>query len=182
MSTTFTKIGFIGLGVMGGPECSNLVRKSGLPVVVFDMDPAKVATLVELGATAAASVAEIAETCDVVVLSLPGRPQVDAVVRGESGLLPHLRAGQVIVDLSTSPVDLVQELGALLAGLGATFVDAPVARTRQAAIDGTLSIMVGADDEATFAAVEPLLRSLAGLLRQFPADPPVAAPAELQPA
>ena len=158
---TFRRIGFIGLGVMGGPESTNLVRKAGLPVTVFDTDETKVAALVAEGATAAGSIAEIAEACDVILLSLPGRPQVEAVVRGEGGLSPHLRSGQTVIDLSTSPVDLVQDLGSELAKKGVVFVDAPVARTRQAAIDGTLSIMVGAPDDAVFAQVEPLLACMA---------------------
>lgn len=157
----FSRIGFIGLGVMGSAQSANLVRRSGLPVSVFDQDPGKVAALVAEGATAAGSVGEIAQTCDVVFLSLPGRPQVDAVVRGEGGLLSSLAAGQVVVDLSTSPVELVQQLAVALAERGARYVDAPVARTRQAAIDGTLSIMVGADDRSTFERVEPLLRCMA---------------------
>lgn len=158
---TFSSLGFVGLGVMGSAQCANLVRKAGVPVAVYDTDPAKVAALVEQGATAATSLAELARTTDAILLSLPGRPQVEAVVRGEGGLLSGLRPGQVVVDLSTSPAELAQELGAALAERDAIFVDAPVARTRQAAIDGTLSIMVGASDRATFELVEPVLRCMA---------------------
>ena len=72
-------IGFIGLGVMGSGMCSNVVRKSGAPVHVFDMAPGAVAEQVAGGAIAAASVAEVARAADVICLSLPGGKQVAAV-------------------------------------------------------------------------------------------------------
>ena len=161
MTIEFETVGFIGLGVMGAPECSNILRKSGSRVIVYDTDPEKSAALESEGADVAESIAEIAREADVIVLSLPGGPQVDAVVRGAGGLLESLRPGQVVVDLSTSPVDLVQQLAIDLAESGAQFIDAPVARTRQAAIDGTLSIMVGAPTREAFDSVEPLLRCMA---------------------
>lgn len=161
MSIDFETVGFIGLGVMGGPECSNILGKSGARVIVYDTDPQKTAVLESEGADVAESIAEIAREADVIVLSLPGGPQVDAVVRGPGGLLESLRPGQFVVDLSTSPVDLVQQLAIDLAEVGAQFIDAPVARTRQAAIDGTLSIMVGAPTREVFDSVEPLLRCMA---------------------
>ncbi|MGP3937125.1 NAD(P)-dependent oxidoreductase [Nonomuraea sp. KM88] len=155
-----TRLGFVGLGVMGGPMCRNLVRRAGVPVTAFDLD-AK--ALDASGADRAGSAAEVAERSDLVFLSLPGGPQVEAVVLNE--LLPRARAGQTIVDLSTSPVELAQRLAARLAEADVAFLDAPVARTRQAAVDGTLSITVGAPDAAAFARVEPYLRHLATEVR-----------------
>lgn len=157
----FDRIGFIGLGVMGLPESTNLVHKSGRPVTVFDYAQERVAEAVREGAFAADSAAQVARTCDVILLSLPGRAEVEAVVRGPDGLLEHLGPGQVIVDLSTSPVDLVQELAEQLAERDVLFVDAPVARTRQAAVDGTLTIMVGAPSAAVFDRIRPLLECMA---------------------
>jgi 3-hydroxyisobutyrate dehydrogenase-like beta-hydroxyacid dehydrogenase len=93
---------------------------------------------------AATSLREIAEAASVILLSLPGGTQVEQVVRGPAGLLTNGRAGQTIVDTSTAPVDLTRSLAADLAVAGIGFADAPVARTRQAARDGTLSITVGA--------------------------------------
>jgi 3-hydroxyisobutyrate dehydrogenase-like beta-hydroxyacid dehydrogenase len=154
------RIGFIGLGVMGSGQASNVTRKSGLPVSVFDMSAAAVDRLVEVGAERGSSVADVAARSDVVFLSLPGGPQVEAVVLGDDGVLAHAHPGTVIVDLSTIPVEVAQRVGAAVAEHGSHFVDAPVARTRQAAIDGTLSITAGGDP-AAFARVEPLLRTMA---------------------
>ncbi|WP_166866908.1 NAD(P)-dependent oxidoreductase [Salinibacterium sp. ZJ70] len=156
----FEKAGFIGLGVMGGPQAANVTRMSGLDVTVFDLVPEAIARLEELGATAAPTVAELAAASDVILMSLPGAPQVEKVLFGEGGVFDSARPGTVIIDLSTSPVALAQRAGAEAASRGMHFVDAPVARTRQAAIDGTLSITAGGDAEV-FAAVEPLLRTMA---------------------
>lgn len=152
-------VGFVGLGVMGEPICRNMLRKSGEDFVVFDLDPAPLERMREEGARVAGSLAEAAQA-DLVFLSLPGGAQLEEVIAGPGGLLEHAREGQVIVDTSTAPVGLTRELAARLAGKGARFADAPVARTRQAAIEGTLSIMVGAD-EALFAEIEPMLRHAA---------------------
>ena len=105
----------------------------------------------------AASVAEVAAAADVVFLSLPGGKQVHEVCLGEAGLANAGRRGMTIVDLSTTSVADARAVAAKLAEIGMLFCDAPVARTRQAALDGTLSIMVGAS-EALFTRLEPLLR------------------------
>ncbi len=150
-------LGFIGLGVMGEPICRNILKKAGREMAVFDLSPAPLERLEAEGARVCGSVAEVAAQAGIIFLSLPGGPQVAAVVED---LLPHLREGQVVVDTSTAPVGLTRELAAKLAERGVRMADTPVARTRQAAIDGTLSIMVGAD-EALFAEIEPLLRHAA---------------------
>jgi hypothetical protein len=137
-------LGFVGLGVMGGPMCRNLARKAGRPVIAFDLHkPAPD------NALTARSVAEVAQRADIVFLSLPGESEIRRVVRDIS----HDKA---IVDCSTAPVSLARELAARYAH----FADAPVARTRQAAIDGTLSIMVGASPQL-YARIEPLLLCMA---------------------
>lgn len=153
-------LGFVGLGVMGGAQSSNLLRTSGRPLLVFDLDSAKVAKLRAEGAAAADSIGHIAQTCDIIFLSLPGRQHLDSVVHGPEGLLANARPGQIVVDMSTSPVPMVRQLAEEFTAVGATFIDAPVARTRQAAIDGTLAIMVGAPDQTAFARVEPYLRCM----------------------
>lgn len=156
MSNTIKRIGYCGLGVMGEAICANLLRKSGLSVAVADLNPAPVARLVAEGATDAGSIGNMAATVDVLFLSLPGGEQVAAVMRGEDGILARGRPGLIIVDQSTSPVDLTRELAAEAQAKGMYYADAPVARTRQAAIDGTLAIMVGAT-QPVFDAIRPLL-------------------------
>lgn len=153
-------LGFIGLGVMGEPICRNMLTKSGCRFVVFDLAEAPLARLKEKGAERAASVAEVAAASDMIFLSLPGGPQVEQVIAGDGGILENGRAGQAVVDLSTAPVGLTRELAGKLAEKGLQFADAPVARTRQAAEDGTLSIMVGAAADL-FTEIEPLLRCAA---------------------
>jgi 3-hydroxyisobutyrate dehydrogenase-like beta-hydroxyacid dehydrogenase len=147
-------IGFIGLGVMGSGMCANIVRKHGAPVHVFDMSEAALQAMVEVGASAAGSVAEIAKAASVICLSLPGGKQVAAV---SEEIAAHAAPGTVVIDLSTTGVSDARSVAAMLADKGLRFADAPVARTRQAAIDGTLSIMVGAS-EALFAEIAPVLR------------------------
>lgn len=146
-------IGFVGLGVMGEPMCRRVAQHSGRKVVAFDMSPAPLERLAAFGVAAVGSLAALAEAAETIMLVLPGGPQLEAVARG---LIPHLRAGQALVDHGTSPVALTRALAAECAALGVAYADAPIARTRQAAEAGTLSIMVGAD-EATMARIRPIL-------------------------
>jgi 3-hydroxyisobutyrate dehydrogenase-like beta-hydroxyacid dehydrogenase len=156
----FSHIGFIGTGVMGEPMCRNLAARGGLPVRALDRDPAPLQRLAGHGVATATDIAAIGAACDLVFLSLPSGEVVRAVVEGDGGLLATARPGQVIVDLSTSPVDLTRALAASLAARGAALVDAPVARTRAAAEAGTLSVMVGAG-RALFEAVRPFIATFA---------------------
>ena len=153
-------MGFIGLGVMGEPICANITKAGFGPMQVLDLNPEPVARLVELGAVEAQSLAGLAGACDVIFLSLPGGPDVEKIVLGDGGLLEAGHAGQVIVDLSTCPVTLTREIHKAAQGKGVEFADAPVARTRQAAIDGTLSIMVGGTPEL-FKKLQPYLAAAA---------------------
>ncbi|MGE0752087.1 MAG: NAD(P)-dependent oxidoreductase [Variibacter sp.] len=153
-------IGFIGLGVMGEPMCRNLSLKSGRRVIGFDRAREPLDRLRAAGVQAAVSVAALACDCDVIFMALPSGRHVEAVCDGADGLLAAVKPGALIVDLGTSPVDLTRDLAARFAAAGARYADAPIARTRQAAEEGTLSIMVGAD-EATFAELRPLLATFA---------------------
>lgn len=152
-------IGFIGVGTMGEPMCRNLARKSGTTVLAADRDEAPLKRLAADGVKAA-SVAEIAESCRTIFLSLPGGKEVEQVCLGDGGLVAKAKLGWTVVDLSTAPPKLARRLYAEFEGKASAFADAPVARTRQAAIDGTLSIMVGATTQC-FARIEPLLRLMA---------------------
>ena len=153
-------IGFIGLGVMGEPICRNLAAKSGQKMCAYDVAPEPLERLKALGVEPAGSVREVAERSDVVFLSLPGGKEVKLVAAGPGSLLIKLRAGAYIVDLSTTPVQLVRELRERFSARGIHFVDAPVARTREAAEQGTLSVMVGGT-EAEFLRMKPLLAHFA---------------------
>ena len=157
--SAYRTIGFIGLGVMGEPICRNLLKKSGAAVMAFDLAPEPLARLREEGAAAAASVAQIVGSCDIAFLCLPSAKHVRSVFEGD-GILGNIRAGQVVVDLGTSAVNLTRDFAWLLQAKGAAWADAPIARTRQAAQDGTLSVMVGASPEL-YAAIEPLIRCFA---------------------
>ena len=150
-------IGFIGLGVMGGPMCRNVVARHGGAVWAFDASAAALDEAAQAGARKAVSVAEVAANADVVFLSLPGGKQVEAVCME---LASAARPGLTIVDLSTTAVAEARDIAARLADQAIQFIDAPVARTRQAAIDGTLSIMVGASPEQ-FVRLEPLIAYMA---------------------
>jgi len=153
-------LGFIGLGVMGEPMCRNLAAKSGCRVIGLDLAAAPLERLAADGVVSAHSEHELARQADVIFLSLPSGAEVEAVCAGDAGLVAMARAGQTIVDLGTSPVALARSLAERFAARGAGFADAPVARTREAAVAGTLSIMVGAADE-TFRRIRPLLDAMA---------------------
>jgi 3-hydroxyisobutyrate dehydrogenase-like beta-hydroxyacid dehydrogenase len=151
------RIGFVGLGVMGGPMCRNVAVKHADEVIAFDMNPAAFATLEGTKARRARTLEELAAQADIVFLSLPGGQQVEQVCLGPQGLAGVSPPPSVIVDLSTTSVAGARAVGERLAAKGIAFADAPVARTREAAQRGELSIMVGAD-AALYARIEPLLR------------------------
>jgi 3-hydroxyisobutyrate dehydrogenase len=157
--SSYKTIGFIGLGVMGEPICRNLVKKSGKRVIAFDLSPEPLARLRSEGAEVAASVADVIRQSDLVFLCLPSAKHVRAVFEGD-GILRNIRDGQVVVDLGTSSVSQTRDFAKQLQAKGASWADAPIARTRQAAQDGTLSVMVGATAEL-YAAIEPLIRGFA---------------------
>src|SRR5262249_22132343 len=138
-------LGFIGLGVMGGPMCRNLARKSGAHVVAYDARAEAREALRPEGVQPATSPDEVARVAGIVFLCLPGERDVRAVCLGEGQLAEHVRPGQVVVDMSTCPVALAQELGRVFESRGVHFADAPIARTAQAARDGARSIRVGGD-------------------------------------
>jgi len=156
---SYKTIGFIGLGVMGEPICRNLVKKSGARVIAFDLSPEPLARLHEEGADVAGSVATLVTVSEIVFLCLPSAKHVRSVFEGD-GVLKNIRSGQVVVDLGTSSVSQTRDFARQLQAKGASWADAPIARTRQAAQDGTLSVMVGASAEL-FAVIEPLIRCFA---------------------
>jgi 3-hydroxyisobutyrate dehydrogenase-like beta-hydroxyacid dehydrogenase len=152
-------VGFIGVGVMGEPICRHIATRSGARVLAADMNDAPLARLAEHGVQRA-SIDEIAREASIVFMSLPSGEIVRQVVTGSDGLLGKLAAGQTLVDLSTSSVEVTLDIAKQLEARGIGFADAPVMRTRAAAEAGTLAVPVGASD-ATFALLEPFLRTFA---------------------
>lgn len=149
-------LGFIGLGVMGEPMCANLVRKSKLPVYGTDTRSEPAQRLAVEGLKPCKTIAEVAANADIVFLSLPSIVEVTEVCLGAGGIAAASGRVHTIVDMSTSAVKQTRELAAKLREKGISLIDAPVARMRQAAKDGTLSIMVGGSDD-DFKLVQPLL-------------------------
>lgn len=157
MTPTFEPVGFVGLGLMGHGMARNIVDK-GYPLrVIAHRKRAAVDDLVAHGATEVATLAEMARTCRVVFLCLTGSPEVAATV---AALKPHLAAGAVVVDCSTSDPTVTLRLAADLAAAGCDLVDAPLSRTPKEAWAGTLDCMVGASD-ASFARVQPIIATWA---------------------
>ena len=153
-----TTLGFIGLGVMGGPMARNLV-KAGYAVVGFDTDAGRLAKHTAGGGKAAKSAAEVGKQSEVVFLSLPTGDVVREVVTGATGLATVMQAGALIADLSTTEPKVAQDAAAACAAKRITFLDAPVSGGEQGAIDASLSIMVGGD-AAAFARCKPILASM----------------------
>ena len=136
--SAFKTVGFIGLGVMGEPICRNLVKKSGARVTAFDLSPEPLQRLRGEGAEVAASVPAVVGTGEIVFLCLPSARHVRAVFEGD-GIANTIQPGQIVVDLGTSSVSQTRDFANRLQAKGAAWLDAPIARTRQAAQDGTLS-------------------------------------------
>jgi 4-hydroxybutyrate dehydrogenase / sulfolactaldehyde 3-reductase len=152
------RIGFIGLGKMGGPMASNLARK-GFSLVVFDLSPEAAERVVELGAQAASGHADLGARSDIVITMLPDSASVEQVLLGDQGLIAHLKGGTVVMDMSTVDPLLTDRLAAACRDRDCLFVDAPVGRLASHAERGESLFMVGARDDA-FAAVKPLLEAM----------------------
>jgi 2-hydroxy-3-oxopropionate reductase len=140
------KTGFIGLGIMGKPMSKNLL-KAGYQLVVYDVNAEAVRELAAAGAEIASSPREVAERCDVIVTMLPNSPHVKAVALGPNGIIEGVRAGKILVDMSSIAPLAAQEVAKNLAEKGVEMLDAPVSGGEPKAIEGTLSIMVGGRKE-----------------------------------
>lgn len=141
------KVGFIGLGTMGGPIAMNAI-KGGHDLVVSDLGRNVAAPLLEAGAEWASTPREVAERTDVVLTSLPGPKEVMAVVNGADGLASGLASGKIWIDLSTNSPTVMRELHAQLAEQGVETLDAPVSGGPSGATSGQLAIWVGGDETA----------------------------------
>src|SRR5262249_53279000 len=151
-------VGFIGLGIMGGPMALNLLR-AGYPLVVHNRTRAKEEPLASEGASAAGSPREVAAASDVVITMLPDSPDVEAVYFGEDGVIAGARSGQLLIDMSSIAPAVARAVFSAAGDLGADAVDAPVSGGDVGARDGTLSIMVGGSSEGVGRA-RPLFEGL----------------------
>ncbi|HJD22149.1 MAG TPA: NAD(P)-dependent oxidoreductase [Candidatus Gemmiger faecigallinarum] len=150
------KLGFIGIGTMGLPMSLNLSKKSGCAVTVYDRSPAAIAQAPDGALHVAGCAGDVADQCDVIFTMLPRSEHVQSVY---TELLPHIRPGQIFVDMSTISPSVSRAVAGTVRSRGADFADAPVVKSRPAAVDGTLGIYVGGREE-TFRAVLPLLQCM----------------------
>jgi 2-hydroxy-3-oxopropionate reductase len=148
-------IGFIGLGLMGKPMATNLL-KAGYPLVVHSRSTGPVDALVALGATRAATPADVARQATRIITMVPDSPDVEQVLAGDQGVFTAMQKGTIVIDMSSIAPGVARRLAARARTLGGLMLDAPVSGGDIGAINGTLSIMVGGDASA-FAEVKPLL-------------------------
>jgi 3-hydroxyisobutyrate dehydrogenase len=164
-----TRVGFVGLGNMGGPMCGHLVA-AGFDVTAFDLDSEALGRLVEVGARAGASVADCARGADVLITMLPAPPQVEAVLLGEGGGLSALEPGAVSIDMSTSSTAVGARVLAAARERRVEVLDAPVAGQSIGAKAGTLAIYAGGPDEV-FERARPLFEAMGDPERIFHLGP-----------
>lgn len=147
------KIGFIGLGIMGESMCENIVKKHDDTVYCFDFIPAKVELLASKGAVSCKDSVELAEKSDVIISMVPKSEHSMSVYKT---ILPVLGAGKTCIDMSTIDPSVSVEISKMVKATGAAFMDAPVVKSKPAAIAGKLGIYMGGD-EATCEAMRPIL-------------------------
>ncbi len=147
------KIGFVGLGIMGESMCENIIRKHDDTVYVFDVVKDKTDKLAALGGVACGSAREVAEKADVFISMVPRSEHSRAVYEG---ILPALGAGKTCIDMSTIDPSVSVEISEMVKKTGAEFLDAPVVKSKPAAIAGKLGIYVGGSEEA-YEKMKPIL-------------------------
>jgi 2-hydroxy-3-oxopropionate reductase len=152
------RIGFIGLGIMGRPMAQNLLQ-SGYELTVHNRSPEKAQELGEAGASVASSPREVAHKSDILITMLPDSPQVREVVAGEDGVLEGIHEDALLIDMSTISPVVTEELAQAVKEKSASMLDAPVSGGDAGAIEGTLSIMVGGEEE-DFQRAMPLLEAM----------------------
>jgi 2-hydroxy-3-oxopropionate reductase len=153
-----SKIGFVGLGIMGRPMAKNLL-KAGHAVTVYDIMPTGMDDVVAAGAQKGASPKDVASRTDIIITMVPDGPEVEQAVLGPNGVLEGARKGAIVIDMSSINPTVSQKVGAACEAKGVEFLDAPVSGGEPKAIDGTLAIMVGGD-ESVFAKMQPILASM----------------------
>lgn len=153
-----TRIGFIGLGIMGKPMAHNLL-KAGYQLVVYDTISSPVSELTDAGAARGLSCKDVAERSDIVITMLPDGPDVEKAVLGPDGVFEGVRPGSIVVDMSSISPLVSQKVAQALETRSVDFLDAPVSGGEPKAIDGSLAIMVGGKPEV-FERVAGILKAM----------------------
>lgn len=170
---THPRVAFIGLGHMGGHMCRNVIT-AGFEVTALDLDPEALARSANDGARPASSVTDCIADAEILVTSLPGPAQVDAVLcgdgNGNGGAIAAMAPGSLVVEMSTSSLEIGRKTQAAAAAAGAALIDAPVAGQTIGAEAGTLAIYAGGEADA-FARALPLLEAMGDPERIFHLGP-----------
>lgn len=153
------KLGFVGLGTIGGAIARNL-RQAGFKLVVHDVRAEAADALAGGGAERVDSAAAVARNCAVIFTSLPGPLEVEAVALGNDGLLDGVRDGSIYIDLSSSSPELIKKISGEFSSRGARVMDAPLIVGKDGVSNGSLQVLASGSAE-TFAAVKPILESFA---------------------
>jgi 3-hydroxyisobutyrate dehydrogenase len=153
-----TRIGFIGLGVMGKHMARNLI-KAGFTLTIWNRTRSKMNDLIDIGATAAASPRVVAEKSDVIVTMVSDSPDVESVVLGDNGVIEGSRKGQLVIDMSTISPDVTRSIAARLSEKEVDMLDAPVSGGEAGARDAALSIMVGGPRNR-YEEAQPVLKAM----------------------
>ena len=153
-----SKIGFIGLGIMGKPMSRNLL-KAGFQLVIYDIDKVPVEELKQAGAEVGASPMDVGAKTHVIITMLPNSPHVKAAVLGKDGVIEGALKGSIVVDMSSITPIVSRKISEALAQKGIRMLDAPVSGGEPKAIDGTLSIMAGGA-QADFDEVLPIFKAM----------------------
>ncbi|MSO55555.1 MAG: 2-hydroxy-3-oxopropionate reductase [Acidobacteria bacterium] len=153
-----SKIGFVGLGIMGRPMAKNLL-KAGHTVTVYDIVPSGMDDVAASGAQKGSSPRDVASRTDIIITMVPDGPEVEQAILAADGVLAGAKKGSIVVDMSSISPIVAQKVGAACEAQGVEFLDAPVSGGEPKAIDGTLAIMVGGKQEV-FNKVEPILKTL----------------------
>jgi 3-hydroxyisobutyrate dehydrogenase len=159
------RVGFIGLGNMGGPMCGHLAA-AGFDVVAYDIERGALERAGAAGARTAGSAAECAEGADAVITMLPAPPHVEAVLLGDAGVIASMRPGSIAIEMSTSSTAVGRRIVEAGAERGVAVLDAPVAGQSIGARAGTLAIYVGGE-RPVFERALPLLRAMGDPERIF---------------
>ncbi|WP_449280305.1 2-hydroxy-3-oxopropionate reductase [Lentibacillus salinarum] len=154
------KIGFVGLGIMGKPMSKNLI-KAGYDLVVSSSNPETNKEMGDHGAEVVETYVDVALKADVMITMVPNSPEVKAVILADGGLSQGAKPGSVIIDMSSIAPIASQEIGEALKEKDIGFLDAPVSGGEPKAIDGTISVMVGGDQDV-FDKCLPIMEAMAG--------------------